>query len=70
MVHKWTNRPSISRDGKSPMYRLLNAVANSGLVAVDYHQQWRTLFKAQRLGYIDADGYLTQEGANFLARND
>jgi hypothetical protein len=70
MMKKWTNRPSVAKDGKSPMYRLLNQVDDNGLVAVDYHQQWPTFFKAQAAGYLDDDGYLTQDGANYLAEND
>lgn len=70
MPRKWTNKPSISADGKTPMYRFLNGVDDNGQVWPRYHQQWQTYGKAQRLGYLDDDGYLTQEGANYLAKHD
>ena len=51
------------------MYRLLNAASDAGMVAVDYHQQWRTFFKAQALGYVNEDGYLTEAGTNYVMHN-
>jgi hypothetical protein len=67
-MRKWTNKPSVTSDGLSPMVRLLRQVDARGRVCVDYDQQWRTFFKAQELGYIDEDGRLTQAGIDYSGR--
>jgi hypothetical protein len=59
---KWTNKSPITNDGLAPMVRLLRQVDDTGLVAVEYDQQWKTFFKAQRQGLVDDDGRITQRG--------
>jgi hypothetical protein len=57
-------------DKRCPMRRLLeDGALPCGMVAVNYEQQWRTLFKAQRLGYLDGCQRLTDKGRAFLAAN-
>lgn len=63
-------------DTRTPMLRLLQGCqlradgTGRVMVAVEYDQQWRTLWKAQRLGYLDADQYLTTKGREFLASQE
>lgn len=56
-------------DKRTPMHRLLADCNNSasGMVEVDYEQQWRTLVKAQRLGYLDDHQRLTDAGKAFIS---
>lgn len=56
-------------DTRSPMRRLLeDGECNPpGFVCVNYDAQWRTLWKAQELGYLNSDQYLTEAGRAFLA---
>jgi hypothetical protein len=51
-------------DKRTPMQRLLQdaETGNTGHVEVNYAAQWPTFFKAQRLGYLDANGDLTDAG--------
>ncbi len=58
-------------DSRSPMRRLLEDALNqrTGNVEVQYDQQWRTFFKAQRRGYIAGGGdnvRVTEAGEAFL----
>ena len=58
-------------DTRSPMRRFLEDAENlkTGTVEVQYDQQWRTLFRAQRLGYVSGDGdnvRITDAGRAFL----
>ena len=59
---------------RSPMMRLLEDgqlppdASGNITVAVSYDQQWRTLWKAQRLGYLDANQRLTDKGRAKLER--
>lgn len=57
-------------DKRCPMRRLLEDCWNEkrGTVEVSYEQQFRTFFKAQRLGYIDDRSALTDKGREFIAR--
>lgn len=56
-------------DGRSPMLRLLqDCVAQDGTVQPDYEQQFRTLFRAQRIGYVGDDRRLTDLGKSFLEK--
>jgi hypothetical protein len=66
----WRPRNVAVDDTRSPMLRLLQDSNNavSGMVEVSYAQQWPTFFKAQRLGYIDQVGKVTEKGAEFVAR--
>lgn len=54
---------------RSPLVRLLQKGQDGhpGHVEVYYHQQWRTLFKAQRQGYLDQDANLTDKARALLA---
>ena len=55
-------------DKRSPMLRLLaDCTLSNGHVEVEYDQQWRTLFKAERLGFVNADMYITESGKKFVA---
>jgi hypothetical protein len=56
-------------DKRSPMRRLLEDGADKdGRVFVNYHEQWRTLMKAIKIGYLrDSDNGLTDAGRAFLA---
>jgi hypothetical protein len=59
-------------DPREPMVKLLSAAAERGGCAeVEYDQQWRTLFKGIRLGYLRADfskgTVLTDLGRAFVA---
>ena len=54
---------------RSPMHRFLQETNDAKVAAPEYHQQWRTLWKAIKLGYItDFGGQLTAEGRAELAR--
>lgn len=55
-------------DARSPMRRLLeDGQCNPpGFVAVNYPEQWATLAKAQRLGYLSDAQFLTEAGRAFL----
>ena len=55
-------------DARSPMLRLLADCNNatSGLVEVDYAQQWPTLIKAIRLGFVDDNQRITEQGKAFV----
>ena len=74
MIRRGVFRPrNVSpNDKRSPMLRLLfdNSTGTVGdAVYVAYDAQWRTLWKAQRLGYLtDPEQRLTQAGADFIAR--
>lgn len=69
---KWPFRPrhvGLS-DNRSPMLRLLqDCVSPDGSVQPDYEQQFRTLFKAQRLGYVDDNFRITDSGKAFAAES-
>jgi hypothetical protein len=39
------------------------------MVAVSYDQQWRTLWRAQREGYLDDGQMLTPKGIEYLRAN-
>jgi len=65
-------RPRYVRPGdtRSPMRRLLeDGQGPPGKVYVNYDEQWRTLWKAQRLGYLENEFDLTDAGQAFLASN-
>ena len=53
-------------DKRSAMRRLLEDGQTNGYIWVCYSAQWPTLFKAQRLGYLDDHSYLTPKGKAFL----
>lgn len=61
-------RPSyVARDDfRSPMLRLLQDNIIGGIAQPDYAQQWPTICKAVRLGYLDDRNRLTADGADFL----
>lgn len=66
---KWPFRPRhvALDDNRSPMLRLLqDCVGPQGDVQPDYEQQFRTMFKARRLGYLDDRFRLTDLGRNYL----
>jgi hypothetical protein len=68
---RWPFRPrNVAIDDKrSPMQRLLSDCLHpDGSVQPDYEQQFRTLFKAQRLGYVDDRCYITEAGRKFIAQ--
>jgi hypothetical protein len=52
-------------DKRSPMLRLLQDCNVRGRIEPNYEQQFRTLFKAQRLGYVDGNCMLTDSGKDF-----
>jgi len=58
-------------DARSPMLRLLDDCNNaaSGLVEVEYAQQWPTLIKAIRLGYVDDNQRITEQGKAFVLKH-
>jgi hypothetical protein len=71
--HRGTLRVAVD-DPRSPMRRLLEATAQSshGLAYPAYDQQWKTLWKAAKLGLIGSEdeGYgqpLTEQGRAWLA---
>ena len=50
-------------DTRSPMHRFLeDAATPDGRVFPTYDAQWRTLWKAQRLGYVDGHNNITAAG--------
>ena len=57
-------------DNRDAMTRLLADCVHheSGLVEPDYAQQWPTLNKAARLGYVDDRNCLTEKGREFLRK--
>jgi hypothetical protein len=55
-------------DKRSPLRRLLeDGLLDDGMVVVSYAQQWRTLSKAIRQGYLDESQRLTEKGRALLA---
>ena len=54
-------------DTRCPMLRLLQDGESNGFIYVNYDAQWRTLWKAERLGYVDHDQRLTEKGRAFVA---
>lgn len=55
-------------DTRSPMRRLLeDGQCGHRFVAVNYDEQFRTLWKAQRLGYLTDEQFITPAGLAFLA---
>jgi len=72
MKHRGLFRPRhvAVTDTRPPMVRLLSDCNNrySGMIEVDYAEQWRTLGKAKRLGYVDDNQRLTPAGQSFLDR--
>jgi hypothetical protein len=56
-------------DKRSPMLRLLQdcECGSTGQIEVAYEQQFRTLFKAERLGLVDKNHHLTEKGRNYIA---
>jgi hypothetical protein len=66
---RWPFRPRhVDLDDKrSPMVRLLqDCKSPDGSIQPNYEQQFRTLFKAERLGYVDDRYFLTPAGREFL----
>jgi len=54
-------------DKRPAMVRLLQDCNIMGNIQVSDHRQWRTLFKAVKLGYIDSDSHdITEAGKAFL----
>ena len=61
--------PIIGDTKLSPMHRFLSQADKMGYAVPTYHQQWQTLFKAEKLGYVA--GYnkpLTRKGKAQLAK--
>ncbi len=57
-------------DERPPLLRLLQDGRQGNSVYVSYPAQWKTLFKAQRLGLIDEGEHtLTAKGLKFLELN-
>ena len=56
-------------DDRPPILRLLQDQNINGTIEVGYAQQWPTLFKAERLGYVDSNGRVTETGRAFLAKS-
>lgn len=70
---RWPFRPRhVGVDDKRcPMMRLLqDCVSRDGSVQPNYEQQFRTMFKAQRLGYIDSSCRLTSTGREFIVNKE
>lgn len=73
--------PVARNDLRSPLLRLLEdgrcrgdaspAGGHFVMVVVSYDQQWRTLWKAQKLGYVSNDSQqrLTEDGVVFLRKH-
>ena len=58
-----------SSDRRDSMTRLLeDGLTSDGLVVVSFAQQWPTLAKAQRCGFVDADNRITALGRARLAK--
>ena len=57
-------------DTRSPMLRLLQDCNNSysGLIEVDYAQQWPTLIKAMNIGLVDENQRITEKGKLFILK--
>jgi hypothetical protein len=53
-------------DTRDAMRRLLEDCNCNGRIEPNYEQQFRTLFKAERLGYLDDQHRLTDKGIAFL----
>ena len=64
MLRRGTKRVA-QNDKRTPMHRLLES-AHKGMCCIDYDQQWRTLWKAQRLGFVDDNQYITSKGQEYL----
>lgn len=63
--HVWVNPD----DKRPPMVRLLQDCDNksTGMVEVEYAQQFSTLAKAEQLGYVDDHQRITPAGRAWLA---
>ncbi len=66
MKRRWTNKKSVTMDGLDPMTRLLSQTDPDGFCFVEYDQQWKTVFRAERLGYLDDNQRLTEAGKEYL----
>jgi hypothetical protein len=57
-------------DIRSPMVRLLQDCNNSksGMIEVEYAQQWPTLIKAMNLGLVDDYQRITESGKAFITK--
>jgi|HubBroStandDraft_5_1064220.scaffolds.fasta_scaffold299824_2 hypothetical protein len=53
-------------DKRSPMLRLLQDANVNGAIEPNYPAQFPTLFKAQRLGYVDDRQRITDKGFAFI----
>lgn len=54
-------------DRRCPMLRLLQDANVRGNIQVNYEAQFKTLWKAQRLGYVDDNQDITEAGKQFVA---
>ena len=67
--HGIHRHPIIGKTNLSPMHRFLTETHSGKCAAPLYAQQWKTLHKAERLGYItEYAGTLTNKGKTELAR--
>ena len=67
-IHK---HPLIGLTKLSPMHRFLAETNRRNSAEIEYTQQWKTFFKAVRLGYItDLTSPLTKKGKAELIRLD
>lgn len=61
-------RDVAATDKRTPLLRLMqDGQTPDGHVYVNYAAQWPTVFKAQRLGYLDDEQKLTEAGRTFLS---
>ncbi len=63
--------PVALTDKRSPMLRLLVDGNTHGHIYVCYHEQFRTLWRAQALGYVtdDVDQWLTDKGQEYIEKS-
>lgn len=54
-------------DTRSPLRRVLESRQPDGMVVAHYDQQWRVVWRSQRLGLTDKDQMITQAGLDWLA---
>ena len=64
------SRNVASDDIRSPMLRLLQDCNNaqSGMIEVEYAQQWPTLIKSMQIGLVDEDRRITEKGKAFIIK--
>ena len=55
-------------DTRDPMTRLLSGYVEGDQVFPQYDAQWKTIWKAQRIGFLDSDQKATKTGVEYVRK--